>query len=108
MEAMKPYCEDLRLRIIKAIRDGMSKSAAARLFDVSLSSIKQSSRIAEREVSLAPRKGRGRPPKPDETTMRLLEEGVKERPAATTSPKDAALCKAQQASASAPLASSGC
>jgi transposase len=102
MEAMKPYSEDLRLRIIKAVRDGVSKSAAARLFGVSLSSIKRSSRIAGRG-SVAPRKGRGRLPKLDETTMRLLEEGVKERLAATTSLNDATLCKAKQARVSASL-----
>lgn len=36
---------------------------------------------------------------------RRLEEDVKERPTATTSPKDAALCKAQQARASVSLLS---
>ena len=62
----------------------MSKSAAARLFGVSLSSVKRYARMADRGTSLAPRKGGGRPPKADETTRRLLEEDVKEqRPAAT-------------------------
>jgi transposase len=80
---MKPYSEDLRLRIVKALQDGMSKSAAARLFDVSLSSVKRYAKVAERGASLAPRKGGGRPPKADEATRRLLEEDVKDRPAAT-------------------------
>ena len=80
---MKPYSEDLRLRIVKAIQEGTSKSAAARLFSVSLSSVKRYTRVAERGASLAPRKGGGRPPKADETTRKLLEEDVKERPAAT-------------------------
>ncbi len=83
MQAMKPYSEDLRLRIVQAVRDGMSKSAAARLFGVSLSSVKRYARIAERGDSLEPRKGGGRPPKADETTKKLLEEDVHERPAAT-------------------------
>src|SRR5437763_185002 len=40
--------------------------------------------MADRGTSLAPRKkGGGRPPKADETTRKLLEEDVKERPAAT-------------------------
>jgi transposase len=92
---MKPYSEDLRARIVKAVEDGMSKSAAARLFDISLSSISLSSislssvkryaRMANRGTSLAPRKGAGRPPKTDESTRRLLKEDVKERPAATLS-----------------------
>jgi transposase len=82
---MKPYSEDLRLRIVKAVQDGTSKSAAARLFGLSLSSVKRYARIAEQGASLAPRKGGGRPPKADETTRKLLEDDVKERPAATVS-----------------------
>ena len=80
---MKPYSEDLRLRIVKALHVGTSKSAAARLFSVSLSSVKRYAKIAERGESLEPRKGGGRPPKADETIQRLLEEDVHERPAAT-------------------------
>jgi transposase len=82
---MKPYSEDLRVRIVRAVQEeeGISKSAAARLFGVSLSSVKRYTRMADRGTSLAPRKGGGRPPKADETTRKLLEEDVKERPAAT-------------------------
>ena len=82
---MKPYSEDLRRSIVRAVEGGMSKSAAARLFGVSLSSIKRYLRIAQRGVSLTPKKGGGRPPKTDQTTEKLLEEDVKERPAATVS-----------------------
>ena len=81
---MKPYSEDLRRRIVKALQQGaMSKSAVARLFDVSLSSVKRYARIAIRGASLEPRKGGGRPPKVDQTTEKLLEEDVQERPAAS-------------------------
>ena len=81
---MKPYSEDLRVRIVRAVQEeSISKSAAARLFGVSLSSVKRYARMADRGTSLAPRKGGGRPPKADETTRKLLEEDVKERPAAT-------------------------
>ena len=80
---MKPYSEDLRVRIVRAVQEGTPKSAAARLFGVSLSSVKRYARMADRGTSLAPRKGGGRLPKADETTRRLLEEDVKERPAAT-------------------------
>ena len=80
---MKPYSEDFRLRIVKALQVGSSKSAAARLFSVSLSSVKRYAKIAERGESLEPRKGGGRPPKAEETIQRLLEEDVHERPAAT-------------------------
>ena len=80
---MKPYSEDLRRRIVRAVEGGTSKSAAARLFGVSLSSVKRYLRIAQRGVSLAPRKGGGSPPKIAQNTQKLLEEDVKERPAAT-------------------------
>ena len=80
---MKPYSEDLRTRIVRAVENGMSKSGVARLFGISLSSVKRYSRIASRGESLQPRKGGGRPPKIDQTTEKLLGEDVKERPAAT-------------------------
>ena len=93
MPPMKPYSEDLRVRIVRAVEEeGMSKSAAARLFGVSLSSVKRYARIAGRGSSLEPRKGGGRPPKADETTKKLLEEDVYERPAATV----AARCRLLQ------------
>jgi transposase len=82
---MKPYSEDLRIRIVKAVEQGTSKSVTARLFDVSLSSVKRYVRSASRGESLAPGKGGGRPPKADRTTQKLLEEDVKKRPAATVS-----------------------
>jgi transposase len=85
MQDMKPYSEDLRRRIVRAVEGGTSKSAAARLFDVSFSSVKRYLRIVERGETLAPRKGGGRPPKTDQTAQKLLEEDVKERPAATVS-----------------------
>ncbi len=85
MWSMEPYSEDLRTRIVNAVEEGISKSAAARLFGVSLSSVKRYVKIANRGDSLRPRKGGGRPPKTDQTTKKLLEEDVKERPAATVS-----------------------
>jgi transposase len=48
MRAMKPYSEDLPRRIVRAVEGGMSKSGAARLFGVSLSSVKRYLRIAQR------------------------------------------------------------
>jgi transposase len=82
---MKPYSEDLRTRIVQTVQAGTSKSEAARLFGVSLSSVKRYMRIASRGEPLGPRKGGGRPPKTDEVTKKLLQEDVKERPAATVS-----------------------
>ncbi len=83
MWGMKPYSKDLRQRIVSCVEGGLSKSAAARLFNVSLSSVKRYSRISERGGSLEPRKGGGRPPKTDFTMHRLLEEDIQKRPWAT-------------------------
>ena len=80
---MKPYSEDLRERIVKALEAGASKSGAARLFGVSLSSVKRYARIVGRGDPLKPTKGGRPPPKTDQTTRKLLEEDVKDRPAAT-------------------------
>jgi transposase len=80
---MKSYSEDLRKKIVAAVERGISKSEAARLFDVSLSSVKRYSRMADGGGSLAPKKRPGRTPKVDEKTKRLLNEDMKERPAAT-------------------------
>ena len=80
---MKSYSEDLRRKIVTAVERGTSKSETARLFDVSLSSVKRYVRMAGSEGSLAPNKRPGRTPKVDEKTERLLNEDMKERPAAT-------------------------
>ena len=81
---MKAYSEDLRKKVVQAVHQrGMPKSQAARLFSISLSSVKRYSRLASQGESLAPRKGGGRPPKADQATKRLLEEDIRERPSAT-------------------------
>ncbi len=77
---MRAYSEDLRTRIVAAVEDGLSKSEAARLFNVSLSSVKRYLRISERGGSLEPRKGGGRPPKANAALARMLEEDVNSRP----------------------------
>jgi transposase len=82
---MRAYSEDLRKKIVAAIERGMPKTQAARLFDVSLSSVKRYSRIASQGDSLTPKKSPGRPRKADQKAPALLEEDVKERPAATIS-----------------------
>ena len=61
----------------------MSKTKAARLFDVSLSSVKRYSRMARQGNSLAPKRRAGRAPKVDEKARKLLNQDMKERPAAT-------------------------
>src|SRR5215213_4119499 len=82
---MRAYSEDLRKKIVTAIERGMSKAQAARLFDVSLSSVKRYARIASQGESLKPRKSPGRPRKADEKAQLLLEKDVEERPSATIS-----------------------
>jgi transposase len=82
--AMKAYSEDLRKKVVEAVNQrGTSKSEAARLFSISLSSLKRYTRLADRGEHLAPRKGGGRPPVADDATRKLLEEDVRARPAAT-------------------------
>ena len=81
---MKAYSEDLRKKVVQAIEQrGISKSQAALLFGISLSSVKRYSRLASQGESLTPRKGGGRPPKADETVRKLLEQDISKRPAAT-------------------------
>jgi transposase len=81
---MRAYSEDLREKIVAAIEErGMSKALAARLFDVSLSSVKRYSRTASQGGSLEPRRSPGRPRKADEKAQLLLRKDVEERPSAT-------------------------
>jgi transposase len=82
---MRAYSEDLRKKIVAAIERGMSKAQAARLFDVSLSSVKRYSRTVREGGSLEPKKSPGRPRKADEKARVLLEKDVEERPSATIS-----------------------
>jgi transposase len=80
---MRSYPEDLRHKIVAAVERGMPKTQAARLFDVSLSSVKRYARMARQGDSLAPKKRPGRAPKVDEKVKKLLNQDMKERPAAT-------------------------
>jgi transposase len=80
---MRAYSEDLRKKIVSAIERGMPKAQAARLFDVSLSSVKRYSRTAREGRSLKPRKSLGRPRKIGKEGQLLLKRDVEERPAAT-------------------------
>jgi transposase len=59
---MKAYSEDQRQKVVQAVQQrGTSKSQAARLFNVSLSSVKRYTTLADLGEFLAPRKGGGRP-----------------------------------------------
>jgi transposase len=68
--AMDAYSEDLRKKIVQALRERrMNKSEAARAFSVSLSSVKRYAKAVSEGRSLSPGKAR-----------RLLEADVEERP----------------------------
>jgi transposase len=82
---MKAYSEDLRRKIVDALKRGTAKNEAASLFGVSLSSVKRFARMERDGVPLAPRKPPGRPPKSNDATRRLLEADLAARPAATAS-----------------------
>jgi transposase len=78
---MDAYSEDLRRKIVQALQQQrMSKSEAARLFGVSLSSVKRYAKAVSEGRSLSPGKAPGKEPLLDEKAKRLLEADVQERP----------------------------
>jgi transposase len=76
---MKAYSEDLRRKVVEARERGLNKSEVARLFGVSLSSVKRFSRRARERLPLKPGKAPGKRPKIDEPGRRLLELESKKR-----------------------------
>ena len=82
---MNAYSEELRKKIVEALRRGTTKSEAARAFSVSRSSVKRYAKLAEEGRSLAPKKRPGSKPKIDESAQRLLEADLEARPTATLS-----------------------
>ena len=91
---MNAYSEDLRKKIVQALRRGTTKSEAARASGVSRSSVKRYAKLAEEGLSLVPKKRPGSKPKMDQTARRLLEADLEERPAATLSERRGFLEKA--------------
>ena len=91
---MNAYSEDLRKKIMTALRRGMTKSEAARTFSVSRSSVKRYAKLAEEGRPLAPKKRPGSKPKMDESATELLEADAEKRPAATLSERREFLQKA--------------
>lgn len=78
---MNAYSEDLRTKIVEALRRGVGKSQAARTFGVSLSSVKPYAKLAdEGRPLLAPKKRPGSQPKTGEDATTLLEADIEERP----------------------------
>ncbi|HLM77228.1 MAG TPA: helix-turn-helix domain-containing protein [Rubrobacteraceae bacterium] len=60
---MKAYSEDLRRKVVEALNRGLNNSEAARLFGVSLSSVKRYVRLAREGCPLKPGKAPGKRPK---------------------------------------------
>jgi transposase len=78
---MDAYSEDLRHKIVQALQQRrMTKSEAARVFGVSLSSVKRYAKAAREGRSLSPGKAPGKKPLLDEKARRLLEADVEEHP----------------------------
>jgi transposase len=81
---MKAYSEDLRRKVVEALARGTNKSQAARLFGVSLSSVKRYAKMAREGRSLAPRKASGKRSKIDEHgrrgCCRPTSRSVRQRP----------------------------
>lgn len=70
---MKAYSMDLRERIVRAVNGGLSKAAAARRYDVGLSTVKRYVRqhAAQGHLRPAPHPGRAREiPVADEAALR--------------------------------------
>ena len=81
---MKAYSEDLRKKIVDAVRRGMSKKAeAARTFGVGISTVKRYATKAQKGEPLEPGKAPGKRPKMDERVGKLLDEDLRERPFAS-------------------------
>lgn len=83
MRCTNAYSEDLREKIVQALRRGTTNSQAARSFGVSRSSAKRHAKLAEKGRLCAPKKRPGSKSKVDERAARLLDEDLEERPAAT-------------------------
>jgi transposase len=80
---MNAYSEDLRKKIVEALKRGMSKTEAARSFGVSRSSVKRYAAMAREGQPLAPKKRPGSKPKLEEGAKKLLESDLEQRPSAT-------------------------
>ncbi len=80
---MNAYSEDLRKKIVEALRRGAGKNEAARDFGVSLSSVKRYAKLDDAGRPLAPKKRPGFRPKIRDEARALLEADLRERPTAT-------------------------
>lgn len=82
---MRPYSQDLRERIVNAVKSGQLKENVAALFKVSLSSVKRYCKLEAQTGNLAPRKSPGRPPKLPPDQYPALDQQLKAAPDQTHS-----------------------
>jgi transposase len=80
---MNAYSLDLRKKIVEAKERGTSTAEVAKTFGVGASTVKRYAAAAREGRSLAPKKRPGSKPKLEESSRRLLETDLEQRPAAT-------------------------
>src|SRR5919202_6012099 len=80
---MRADSVDLREKIVAAVEQGMSKAQAARTFSVGATSVKRYVKLKEQGRPLTPGKASGNKAKLDESALKLLEEDLHARSAAT-------------------------
>ena len=98
---MDAYSEDLRRKIVEAgERRRVNQSEVARVFGVSLSSVKRYVKAVRQGRSLSPGKAPGKQPTLDEKARKLLEADVEERPFAKLKHRQEYLRKAAGVSVS--------
>jgi transposase len=80
---MNAYSLDLRKKIVEAKERGTPTAEVAKTFGVGASTVKRYAAAAREGRSLAPKKRPGSKPKLEESSRRLLETDLEQRPAAT-------------------------
>src|SRR6476469_4055333 len=80
---MKPYSQDLRERVVKAVDEGLSRSEIVKLFSVSEVTIKRYLRLRRETGSLAPKKIPGCPPRKVGALQKGLQPQLEAHPDAT-------------------------
>ena len=100
---MKAYSVDLRQRVVDAVDAGMPRPEAARLFQVSVATIKRYLKRRRETGSLTPGQSPGRPPEIGPAAYAALATQVAVRPDDTLA-QHAATWRAEQGAAVSPWA----
>lgn len=80
---MKPYSQDLRERVVKAVDEGLSRSEIVHLFGVSEATIKRYLKLLRETGSLAPKSIPGYPPRKIGALQKGLQPQLEAHPDAT-------------------------